>query len=426
MNDRRSIQDIIPPARSKPIRVTRDPQQEIVKPPVTPPATPPLPPRPPKKMVNHTFTLLAIAVGVIAVIVIAFGLVSTVFHRASVSIELNQFVVPVSETFEASPDGLLLSYTKKTVEEELTTTVPQSGSEYVEERASGTIVIYNEYSSGTQRLITNTRFETPEGLIYRIQNPVVVPGYKTVEGKKVPGEIEVTVYADEPGEKYNIGMTSFTIPGLKGSAQFETMYARSKGSFSGGFVGERAVVEKSVRDAAVSDLKNQLESKVRDSFASQLAENELPLESEVVVEFIEQADVAGQNGAVVRVKAIASSSVILEEKLAAVIATEGGVQYQSPLRIENLDTLSFVAKPSETEGNIAITISGDVVLVGVYDEKRLISDLSGKDQRNIGSVLSGYPAISDMKISIYPFWRGVLPKDAERIKVVIQSPEMNP
>ena len=36
-----------------------------------------------------------------------------------------------------------------------------------------------------------------------------------MDGKNIPGSVDVKVYANEPGEKYNIGLSDFTIPVLK-------------------------------------------------------------------------------------------------------------------------------------------------------------------------------------------------------------------
>ena len=80
----------------------------------------------------------------------------------------------------------------------------------IERRASGKIIVFNNYSTNSQRLIARTRFETLEGKIYRIRDAVVVPGISDKDGRKTPGSIEVTVFADEPGEEYNIGYTDFT------------------------------------------------------------------------------------------------------------------------------------------------------------------------------------------------------------------------
>ena len=96
------------------------------------------------------------------------------------------------------------------------TTVKATGTEQVSQSASGVITIYNDYSTAPQTLITNTRFEAPDGNIYRIHQGVTVPGATaSAGGALTPGTISVTAYADQPGASYNIGQTQFTIPGFK-------------------------------------------------------------------------------------------------------------------------------------------------------------------------------------------------------------------
>jgi len=428
MEHKRSIQDIIPPARSKPIRSTHHAESAegaAEKRGMREPSS--KPPRPPTIRQGNgkgMFGIVTILVAVVLVVIVAFAVVSIFFHRANVTITLKTFTVPVAESFEASVDGVLLPFTNRTVEETLSKTVPRSGSEYVEERASGTITVFNAYSKSSQRLITNTRFESPDGLIYRIKNSVVVPGYTSQsDGTIVPGKIEVTVYADSPGEQYNIGIVDFTIPGLSGTEQFKDMYARSVTAMSGGFVGEQAVVSPEVRDAALNELRSEIDRKIRSSVEASMAEGEVFFLDTVAISVIEQPDRTVEGGALVTLKAVATVPVFSEEKLARAIAQEGGVSYESPLTIENEDALAIRTEPSEVPGNIRLTLSGEAKLVGAYSKEGLIRDLVGKDRRNVGVVLSGYPAIADMKISVYPFWRGRLPESPERFEIAVVESE---
>ena len=103
------------------------------------------------------------------------------------------------------------------------------------QKASGKITVYNNYGSAPQKLITNTRFQTKDGKIYRIKGAISVPGM---------GMTEATVYADQAGEEYNIVPTEFTLPGLKGGARFEKVFAKSKTAMSGGSSGNARVVKR--------------------------------------------------------------------------------------------------------------------------------------------------------------------------------------
>lgn len=114
-----------------------------------------------------------------------------------------------------------------------------TGVKSVEQKATGTITIWNAYNTQAQFLIKNTRFETPDGKIYRIINDVTVPGGRMVSGRLEPGSITASVAADQPGESYNIGpIQKFTIPGFKdNAARFAGFYGSSSGPMTGGFVG---------------------------------------------------------------------------------------------------------------------------------------------------------------------------------------------
>lgn len=105
-------------------------------------------------------------------------------------------------------------------------------------KASGTVTLYNEYSGEDQPLVATTRLLTPEGKLFRITKSVIVPGMKEVDGKKVPGSVEVEAQADEAGEEYNIPPSTFTIPGFEGSPKHSAFSARSESSMSGGSSGE--------------------------------------------------------------------------------------------------------------------------------------------------------------------------------------------
>src|SRR3989344_6529655 len=180
---------------------------------------------------------LVVGIGV-AVAVLGIGL-SVFFSGATVFATPRQEAVTVNGTFTAVKESKPgeLQYETMTLSKETSLSVSATGEKHVERKASGNIVIYNNYNSESQRLIKNTRFETPEGLIYRVDKSVTVPGRKSEGGVAAPGSMEITVYADQPGSSYNIGLTDFTIPGLKGDPRYEKFYARSKTPMTGGVSG---------------------------------------------------------------------------------------------------------------------------------------------------------------------------------------------
>lgn len=427
MDQHRSIQDIIPPARSKPIRSSM---------PGTSETTPTPPPRstPPKSMpVNPKrpsgFFGFAVVAGIVAVLlVIGVVVISTVFYRAYITVTPVSFSVPVQASFEASLTSTELPYQKIAVSDTASKSVPATGTQHVENHSSGTITIYNAYTATPQRLITNTRFATKDGLVFRVHAPVVIPGYTMKAGIKVPGSVDVLVYADEAGEKYNISPTDFTIPGLKASKQYTLIYAKSKGSTTGGFIGEQAVVDPAVRSETVAGLKAEVERSLRAKMLVALPAGTLVFNDSVSIVYVEAPDAVDGSNAVISISGTASAPAVSENALARSIATTGQVSYDGLLGIANPNDFRVVVDVPESLGTdtpIHLSVSGTAKLVALFDINALTKDLTGIQKKDIKVVLPNYPSISNIDVKVYPFWRGGMPNDPKKLKITVSETSTN-
>ena len=78
-------------------------------------------------------------------------------------------------------------------------------------------------------------------MIYKIPESITVPGKKTVGGKSIPGSVETLIFADEPGEKYNLKISElkgdFKVAGFKGDKKYDFFYGRAKTDIDGGSSG---------------------------------------------------------------------------------------------------------------------------------------------------------------------------------------------
>lgn len=411
----RSIQDIIPPARSKPIR------PQMTPPHVPPPPTPPQPldmrPNRPRGMAGMAF----VVAGVLIVLGVVLGVITTFFHRAYVTVTPNRYSAEIQSTFSSSPEDALLPYNKVTADDTASKSVPATGSKHVENHASGTITVYNSFSTKSERLITNTRFATKDGLIYKVHTPIVIPGYTTKAGVKVPGSVEVVVYADEAGDKYNAtGSVDFTIPGLKGSQQFDLMFAKSKTSIAGGFVGEQAVVDPAVRAEAVESLKADLERSLRDKILATKPTGSLIFGDTVAITYAEGTDTVDGSNANVTVSGSASAPAFPESSFASALASTGGVAVETALMVENPNDLSVHLNTPDALGSgtpLSVTVSGSAKLISVIDMAQLAKDLAGKSKDSVQTILPAYPGISDIVVKVYPFWRSHVPVNTKDISI---------
>ena len=204
------------------------------------------------------FTIWMIAfISVVALFVSIFSL----FDGATVKItprNENGIIDGVFSAYKNANEGQL-QYDTMVLSVKKSKDVPATEERKVQRKASGDIIVYNTYSSRSQRLIKNTRFMTLKGRIYRIKESIVVPGTTVVGGKKVPGSVEAKIYADEPGKEYNIGLSDFKIPGFKGGPRYDGFYARSKTKIENGFTGTM----KFPTDEKIAEAKQEIKQEIR-------------------------------------------------------------------------------------------------------------------------------------------------------------------
>lgn len=366
---------------------------------------------------------------VIIVFVLAF---SFLFSGAKVTITPKQNKIPVDAQFTAFLDGGIgeLAYEIMTIEKTDSKKIMATGREEIEEKASGKIVIFNDFSTSSQRLIKNTRFETPEGLIYRINRSIVVPGQETEDGERVPGSIEVTVYADEAGDKFNIGLTDFTIPGFEGSPRFDKFYARSKTPMTGGFIGEKLTADTVDVEKAKSEIHTELNNQLLNEAFSQKPDGFYLFEDAVFVEFASQPSIEAGDEVEVIEKATLYGVLFDKDEFASHIAENTLAAFdEGTVEIADISTLVINASNKEEarpweDAEFEFTVSGNAHIVWTFDEAQLKEDLSGRAKAALTTVLSGYPSIEQAEVVLRPFWKRSFPDKVSKIKIerVLEKP----
>ncbi|MCR4283915.1 MAG: hypothetical protein NUV64_01165 [Parcubacteria group bacterium] len=305
------------------------------------------------------------------------------------------------------------------ISEEREKSVESTGIKELERKASGQIIIYNAYSSAPQTLVRRTRFSSSDGKIYRIDNQIIVPGAKIIDGNIVPSSIEAVVYADIPGEEYNIGLSDFTIPGFKGDARYEKFYARSKTEISGGFIGKLRVIS----DDDITSVKNTLRDEIKDSLIKK-AKMSIPngflyYDDLVMLDFKLKDDnfKAGDEAENFSFKEIGSLKVFLprETDLSNALISKY-IESGAPLRVSNLKDMSVsLSERDKDNERIVFNIKGIGHFVWNIDEENLKKDFLIKNGNNIQSFLKNYP-IETADIIFHPSWWKFVPKYDSKVK----------
>jgi len=294
------------------------------------------------------------------------------------------------------------------------------------EKARGFITIYNEYSSSPQTLMATTRFESPEGKVFRIMKAITVPGAEIEEGRIIPSAIDVEVVADEPGESYNIGSTNFTIPGFKGTAKYAGFYAKSRASMSGGSTGVVKIVSaddiKSAEDVLIEELKRDINRALEEQIPTELQIVEDGIKEEIFTKSgVEEGDQADrfnlEMNITVRVLLFKEESLreLINLNLASMISED-----KEPVsETQQIEWIESVIDWEKEEAFFDLSIKEDVVYQ--VDIQSLKNNLTGQSEVEVRKFLAIQPEIEKAKVTFWPFWVKKMPTQEKKIRIELNQ-----
>lgn len=297
-----------------------------------------------------------------------------------------------------------------------------SGRAQVSQKATGRITIYNAYSSEPQILVATTRFTTPDGKIFRLDDQVLVPGAEIKDGKIAASRVDANVTADKAGPAANVGPTEkLVIPGFKGTPRYNGFYGAFEKGTSGGFVGERAVPT----DADIASAKEKTTEILRSALESNLLQNQpegfvvLKDASEIVITKLtvnKDTDADGNFSVfgAAQFRAIGFREADLNEML-LVLAKE-----VYPDRIFGEFTLAYQDPKADFErGEMAVGLKAQGVLRPAFELEAFRETLLGKDLASSRALILSLANITDAKISLWPFWLTRIPENSSRVQIMV-------
>lgn len=352
--------------------------------------------------------------------------VSAFFKSAKVTITPKSQTATLDSDFVAEKDisDSNLSFQLVTVAKDVEKNVESTGEAKVEKKAKGTITIYNLFSSQPQKLVATTRFETPEGLIFRLVSAVTVPGSSIKAGKTVAGSVDVIVEADKSGTDYNISYKDFTLPGLKGDPKYSKIYGRSKTEMTGGFSGMQKTVSQAIIDSTEVELDAELKTDLSKDISTQIPADFVLIPSSLVykIDPVTQAN-SSTGGAVLKKKGVAYGVIFNRSALSKVLLTKLIPKSAEDLvKVSNLNELNFAytidASDINNVNTISFNLKGEPKFVWIVDESKLKSELLGLSKKEAQSIISKYKNINEVWIETRPFWNRAIPGDPNKVTLI--------
>jgi hypothetical protein len=304
---------------------------------------------------------------------------------------------------------------------------PATGVEMKTTKASGKITVYNAYSTSPQTLIATTRFVSDNGKLFRTPQKLVIPGAHYEGSKLIPGEIEITVEAGEPGEQYNIGPSTFSLPGLAGTPRYTAFYAKSFSPMTGGASAE--VKKVTTQDIATAEeiLRAQALENCRTSLLSAISLDDFVVVQDAIKAEVQEATSSVKAGAnadnfTFQVKAKAQTIIFKRADISA-FAKEYVLSHLAAGQelAENSLAVSFDPKEVDLANQkIFLDVAISAKTYKTVDENAIKEVVKNQSASQIISSLGMFPEIVKSQARLWPFWTNVAPSEAAGISVEIR------
>lgn len=292
------------------------------------------------------------------------------------------------------------------------------------QKARGTIVIYNKYSTDPQSLVATTRFESVDGKIFRLITGVTVPG---MVGSQA-GATEALIIADQPGSDYNIAGTTFTVPGFKGSPKYDKFSAQSNKAMSGGSDATGSglkVISKEDIDKADGDAREKAKEAYLAVISPELSAGEKVLEDDIDITPLENASLP-LSGTVAnsfeykntfKIRGFIFSETAIKEK----IMSQGEENINNVLFRPVAVMLTYGgATPDYEAKTLRLKVHASIDFESFIDQDKLVGELMGKNSDGINAVLASFPEIKKIQVVFKPPWfPSVIPTSPSRVTIII-------
>lgn len=304
---------------------------------------------------------------------------------------------------------------------------PATGTKTLNTKASGTVRVYNAYSTTPQILIANTRFVSDNGKLFRTPQKIVIPGAHYEGSKLVPGEADATLEAGEAGEEYNIDPSTFSLPALAGTSRYTAFYAKSSSSMTGGSKSQTSQVTQEDLDSAEDSLSDiALEN------CEKTLQSSLPPEDFIINNDALQADIleitspakAGDSADnfTLSIKAKATALSFKKSDLEAFTKTyieskvpEGKQLDQNSIAIsyspENIDL---------TKGKIFLNVEISSQIYSTIDEDNIKEAAISKRSEEITAALKQFSELDKFQLRLWPFWANKAPFEKEGVIIKLR------
>lgn len=319
-----------------------------------------------------------------------------------------------------------------------------SGKIFQGENAKGVITIINTRGSPWQ-LIPKTRFQTPDGLVFRISQPVSVPANLRLDVSVTADEFDA--FGQPIGERGNIGPARFFLPGLSADNQ-KLLYGESRAPMAGGkTVVKKQIIEDDLK-AATQRMQKELEQAALDELQKTVDEKTVLLGKNAKFALLKgkgaysstdlkieiPPSLAGQPLTQFEVSGNAKASGVYfnMEELLDIMRTELKGKKNPQKRLVKIDEESMTYRIFDTDLNAkTMKVTATMKAIEEYDLdpskmagenliEKIKENIAGKRIQDAKDYIINLPEIARVEIKSWPAWAPTIPTVPDNIDVEVK------
>ncbi len=294
-----------------------------------------------------------------------------------------------------------------------------TGKQLVEEKASGTIRVYNEHSTENQPLVANTRFISSDGELFRSVQAETIPGGSYEGTKLVPGHLDIEVVAAEAGPEYNIKPSTFSIPGFAGTARYTTFFGKSYEKMEGGVRQEKSQVTQEDLNEAERQLITRLEKEVKESLLEKTPQGFSLIIPSISYQVLEASSMveagAVQESFSFETELKATGLILKESEIKDLIRSFASEELEGMLIKEDSLTINYESlEEEELKATFVLEVYPEI---DILELKRMVVLKSSEEAKN---ELQKKDVVSEVEIKSWSFLRRRAPESLEKIEIEIK------
>ncbi len=380
----------------------------------------------------------AIIVGIFLLLIISWYFGYVVMPKASVSIQAEITGIPVERTITISPaaeefsleDSIVPAEAKQVKKSETEKFAPTEEKD-TGDKATGTVTLYN---CNKEDKLADRNVSIPAGTGVSASNMTFIMNSDAViEPSSFVGNecqqnkpTEVSVTAQNPGDKYNLSARTYAVAG------YSSIIADGA-AMSGGTTKMVKVVSQADFDAAKAKLLERNTDELKKSVKEDLEEAGL-----MALDDTFEAK-PGEVTSVPKIGEPGSEATASVEYTVTMVGVktddikqlvEDSIQDKfdkdkQKVYKDGLDEIEFEPGQKMGNGNQSMKMKTTVSAGPQLDEEAIKKEVAGKKRGDAESAIESRPGISDSNVRLSPFWVLSAPKNLNKITVTFDVPENN-